>query len=120
MVGLAAIDGVEVLLVWTSRVGQPVEPDRQVGEAELDGLLDAGLPAVAEVDAPVHRERRRVTAGLGAQLAEPAHAVPHADPVDAGDQQRHPPVGDAHHPAEHRVGGTGAQRRSGSAGRVGG
>jgi hypothetical protein len=52
----------------------------------------------------VDRQRRWVTALVGGDLAQSGDTRRQIDRIEAGDQQRHPPVGLAHDAAQHRVG----------------
>ena len=83
---------------------QAIEADRAVAEAELERLFELRFPPRAEIDAPMDRERRRVTALVGGDLTQPGDARCQIDRIQAGDQQGHPPVGRSNDSAQHRVG----------------
>ena len=84
--------------------GEAIEADRAVAEPELDRLFELRLPARPEVDTTVDRQRGRVTARFGRELAQPGDAGRQVDGVEARDEQGHPPVGLADHAPQHGVG----------------
>ncbi len=85
-------------------VSHAVEANAAIGEPELERLLERGLPAGADVHAAMDRQRRRVATGFLGELTELRDRRADIDWIETGDQQRHPPVGLAHDPAQHGIG----------------